>query len=79
MKSRKSFLLRLDPDLHTALEAWAQQEMRSVNGQVEFILRQAVMARRKTPTSDNEATQPLPSEKDNLEKEKPSDKETNSN
>ena len=42
MKERKAFLLRLDPALYDALEAWAQQELRSVNGQIEFLLRQAV-------------------------------------
>jgi hypothetical protein len=46
MESRKSFLLRIDPTLWADLEAWAQDELRSVNGQIEFILRQAV-ARRK--------------------------------
>jgi hypothetical protein len=45
MKSRKSFLLRLDPALYEALERWAEQELRSVNGQIEFVLRQAVLAR----------------------------------
>jgi len=45
MKSRKSFLLRLDPALYEALERWAEQEMRSVNGQMEFVLKQAVLAR----------------------------------
>jgi hypothetical protein len=42
MKSRKAFLLRIAPDLYQELEAWAQQEMRSVNGQIEFVLKQAV-------------------------------------
>ena len=45
MKSRKPFLLRLNPALYEALESWAQQELRSVNGQIEFILKQAVLAR----------------------------------
>ncbi|MBI3861199.1 MAG: hypothetical protein HY290_04825 [Planctomycetia bacterium] len=45
MKPRKSFLLRLDPALYTALEHWAEQELRSVNGQIEFVLKQAVTAR----------------------------------
>ena len=45
MKPRKSFLLRLDPALHEALERWAEQELRSVNGQIEFVLKQAVLAR----------------------------------
>jgi hypothetical protein len=38
---RKPFLLRLDPELHEALQRWAADELRSVNGQIEFLLRQA--------------------------------------
>lgn len=45
MKPRKPFLLRLDPALHAAIEQWAEQELRSVNGQIEWILRQAVRQR----------------------------------
>jgi len=46
MKSRKAFALRIDPDLYAELEGWAQQDFRSVNGQIEFILREAVRRRR---------------------------------
>jgi len=42
MADRKSFLLRMDPALWDDLESWAQAELRSVNGQIEYILRQAV-------------------------------------
>jgi hypothetical protein len=52
MKERKAFLLRLDPAIYESLERWAQQELRSVNGQIEFLLRQAVSQRErgtKTP------------------------------
>ena len=45
-EGRKSFLLRIDPELWRELEAWAQDELRSVNGQIEYVLRQAVNARR---------------------------------
>ena len=45
MKPRKSFLLRISPDLYEALEAWAQQEFRSVNGQIEYVLQDAVRRR----------------------------------
>jgi hypothetical protein len=44
---RKQFLLRIDPGLWAELEAWAQAELRSVNGQIEYVLREAVLARRK--------------------------------
>lgn len=55
MKQRKSFLLRLDPALYEALERWAAQEMRSVNGQIEFLLKQSVLARdRKALPRDTE-------------------------
>ena len=48
MKERKPFLLRMDPVLHEALEAWAQQEMRSLNGQIEYLLKQAVQKRKRS-------------------------------
>jgi hypothetical protein len=43
--ARKQFLLRIDPDLWKELEAWAADELRSVNAQVEYLLREAVRAR----------------------------------
>jgi hypothetical protein len=46
MAERKSFLLRMDPALWDELEGWAQAELRSVNGQIEYILRQAVIKRK---------------------------------
>jgi hypothetical protein len=48
MEPRKSFLLRIDPELWKELETWAQAELRSVNGQIEFVLRQAVARRKKS-------------------------------
>ncbi|MFN0130480.1 MAG: hypothetical protein ACKV19_27790 [Verrucomicrobiales bacterium] len=49
--SRKSFLLRIDPKLWAELEAWAHDDLRSVNGQIEFLLKTAVN-RRKAQRSD---------------------------
>jgi hypothetical protein len=46
MSERKSFLLRIDAGLWSELEAWAQDELRSVNGQIEYLLRDAVQKRR---------------------------------
>jgi hypothetical protein len=46
MADRKSFLLRIDPALWADLESWAQAELRSVNGQIEYLLRQAVERRK---------------------------------
>jgi hypothetical protein len=44
---RKSYLLRIDEGLWDQLNEWAGQEFRSVNGQIELILRRAVDERRK--------------------------------
>ena len=52
MKSRKTFLLRISPALYEELEAWAQQELRSVNGQIEYILKDAVGKRNRSFTDD---------------------------
>ena len=42
MATRKSFLLRLDPAVHDAVQRWAGDELRSMNAQIEFILRRAL-------------------------------------
>lgn len=43
MTERRSFLLRLDPAVHEALQRWAAEDLRSLNGQIEFLLRQALI------------------------------------
>jgi hypothetical protein len=48
MDSKKSFLLRIDPELWAELESWAAGELRSVNGQIEYLLKQAVLKRKGT-------------------------------
>ena len=47
MKSRKAFLLRLNPTLYEELEVWASADLRSVNAQIEFLLTDAVRRHRK--------------------------------
>jgi hypothetical protein len=42
MAQRKAFLLRLEPSIHDALQRWADAEMRSMNAQIEFLLRRAL-------------------------------------
>jgi len=46
-EERKPFLLRIPPDLWAELEKWAAAELRSVNGQIEYLLRQAVDKRKR--------------------------------
>lgn len=52
MDEKKSFLLRINPDLWKEVEAWAQEELRSVNGQIEYLLKQAVAKRKRTAEAD---------------------------
>ncbi|HEU4916077.1 MAG TPA: hypothetical protein VFV13_05885 [Acidimicrobiia bacterium] len=57
MPERKSFLIRVDPRLHAALEKWAADELRSVNAQIEFLLTKAVRdAGRETRSASNRKT-----------------------
>ena len=54
MSERKPFLLRIDAALWTDIERWAAEELRSANGQVEYLLREAVR-KRKGSASQEEA------------------------
>jgi len=49
MAERKSFLLRLDPATHDALEHWAAVELRSLNAQNEYLLRRALQEAGRLP------------------------------
>jgi hypothetical protein len=54
--TRKPFLLRVEPGLLAALEQWAADDLRSVNGQIEFLLREALRrAGRKVAPADEPA------------------------
>lgn len=56
--SRKSFLLRMDPALLAALQQWAADDLRSLNGQIEYLLRQAVIKRgMKMPEGESTAAE----------------------
>lgn len=48
MAEKKKFLLRIDEVLWDDLHAWAADELRSVNGEIEYLLRQAVASRRSS-------------------------------
>ncbi len=55
MAPRKPFLLRISPELHGALQKWADDELRSLNGQIEYLLRSALkrVGRLPKPTKRN--------------------------
>ncbi len=44
MAERKAFLLRIDPAVLTAVQRWANDDLRSLNAQIEFLLRRALAA-----------------------------------
>ena len=69
MAARKPFLLRIDPELWADIEAWAQDELRSVNGQIEYLLKQAVLKRkgRKDGKIVEGQSQPTGTERANIE------------
>ena len=59
---RKAFLLRLDPKLLEAMQRWANDDLRSLNAQMEFVLRQALAkAGRKVGPANPKPPPPLPS------------------
>ncbi len=49
MAQRKSFLLRLDPRVYDSVKIWADDDLRSVNAQIEFLLRQALRRAGRLP------------------------------
>ena len=51
MSERKSFLLRIDRNTLDAVQRWANDDLRSLNGQIEFLLRRALQSYARTPTS----------------------------
>jgi hypothetical protein len=44
---RKKLLLRLDPRVHAAVARWAADDLRSVNAQIEYVLREALRSARR--------------------------------
>jgi hypothetical protein len=62
MGPRKPFLLRIDPVLWAELETWAQAELRSVNGQIEYLLKQALQKRKGAATRPTPPSAERPSE-----------------
>lgn len=61
MARRKQYPLRVDPVIWEAIERWAADEMRSANGQVEFLLRDALRRAGRLPQNDG-ATAKSPSD-----------------
>lgn len=58
MAARKSFLLRIDPRLHAALQRWADDELRSLNGQIEYLLRDQLRRAGRLPKPERSGAEP---------------------
>ncbi len=54
MAERKPFLLRMEPALLEALSRWAADDLRSLNGQIEFLLRRALQGAGRLPEKNPE-------------------------
>jgi hypothetical protein len=52
MAERKPFLLRIDKSVLDALQRWANDDLRSLNGQIEFVLRRALAEAHRSTTPD---------------------------
>ena len=50
MPEKKTFVLRLNPEVYISLEKWAAQEFRSVNGQLEWIIENALKDAKRHPS-----------------------------
>ena len=50
--AKKKLLLRIDPKLHDELRKWADDDFRSINSQIEFLLRKAILENRIVNTKD---------------------------
>ena len=57
MGERKPFLLRVDPDVHEALQRFANDELRSLNGQIEFLLRKALKEAGRLPRARSSSSE----------------------
>mgnify|MGYP000249471281 FL=1 len=53
MAGKKSFPLRINADIYQAIEMWANDELRSVNGHIEFLLREALKKAGRLPKNES--------------------------
>ena len=53
MPDKKSFPLRINKDIYNAVERWANDELRSVNGHIEFLLREALKKAGRLPQKED--------------------------
>jgi hypothetical protein len=64
MPQRKSFLLRIDPAVLDAVQRWANDDLRSLNGQIEFLLRKSLADAGRAHPRESVATDSMPARDD---------------
>ncbi|GAB4173651.1 MAG: hypothetical protein Fur006_02990 [Coleofasciculaceae cyanobacterium] len=74
MSEKKRFLLRLDPKLYEVLEKWSADELRSVNAQIEYLLKEA--ARKAGRWNQQKRSRISPQQQDILELEETPEDDT---
>ena len=67
MAQRKPFLLRLDPAIHGALQRWADADLRSLNAQIEFLLRRTLREVGRLPAAEGPPARPEDSSETRVE------------
>lgn len=55
MADKKAFVLRINPEILQDLQKWADDEFRSVNGQIEYLLQKALIENNRCKTKDKKA------------------------
>ena len=55
MAEKKAFVLRINPDVLKELESWAAEEFRSTNGQIEYLMQEALKARKRSSKKKKES------------------------
>jgi hypothetical protein len=55
MAEKKAFILRINPEVLKEIETWGADEFRSTNGQIEYLLQQALLARKKIKNKKKDA------------------------
>lgn len=57
MAEKKKFLLRIDENIYNALEKWAADDLRSINAQIEYLLKEILRKSGRLPDSKNDTQQ----------------------
>jgi hypothetical protein len=71
--TRKAFLLRIDPSVLDAVQRWANDDLRSLNGQIEFVLRRALAQAGRAPARAGAAPSTARPDSAEIEDEAPAD------